>query len=116
MDLHGKVIVITGAAQGLSQKTAEILAGQGANLALVDVDHAKLQATIHLCAKASVKVKDYPADVTDEPGVEGLFSTIHRDFGGVDGLINNAGITSDALLVKAADGKVQKKNVACGLR
>ena len=43
MDLQGKVIVITGAAQGLGQKMAEIIAGQGAKLALVDVDHAKLQ-------------------------------------------------------------------------
>ena len=109
MDLQGKVIVITGAAQGLGQKMAEILAGQGATLALVDVDHAKLQATVKLCAKASAKVKDYPADVTDEPAVEGLFSCVHKDFGGVDGLINNAGITRDALLVKAAEGKVQRK-------
>ena len=47
--------------------------------------------------------------MTDEPAVEGLFSSVHKDFGSVDGLINNAGITSDALLVKAADGKVQTK-------
>ena len=38
-----------------------------------------------------------------------MFSGVHKDFGHVDGLINNAGITSDALLVKAADGKVQRK-------
>ncbi len=109
MDLQGKAIVITGAAQGLGQKMAEILAGQGANLALVDIDHAKLQTTVQLCAKFRVKVKDYPADVTDEQAVEGLFRSVYKDFGGVDGLINNAGITSDALLVKATDGKVQTK-------
>ncbi len=109
MDLAGKVIVITGAAQGLGQKMAEIIAGQGAKLALVDLDHAKLQNTVRLCTKLGGKVKDYPADVTDEPAVEALFSSVHKDFGSVDGLINNAGITSDALLVKAADGKVQRK-------
>ena len=109
MDLQGKVIVITGAAQGLGQKMAELIAGQGASLALVDVDHAKLQATVRLCTKGGGKAKDYPADVTDEPAVEGLFSSVNKDFGRVDGLINNAGITSDALLVKAADGKVQSK-------
>ncbi len=43
MDLQGKVIVITGAAQGLGQKMAEVIAGHGAKLALVDLDHAKLQ-------------------------------------------------------------------------
>ena len=109
MDLKGKVIVITGAAQGLGQKMAEMAAGQGADLALVDIDHAKLQNTVRLCAKAGVTVKDYPADVTDEPAVEALFGGVRKDFGGLDGLINNAGITSDALLVKAADGKVQAK-------
>ena len=67
------------------------------------------RTTVRLCAKAGGKVKDYPADVTDEPAVEALFNSVHKDFGSVDGLINNAGITSDALLVKAADGKVQRK-------
>jgi 3-oxoacyl-[acyl-carrier protein] reductase len=109
MDLQGKVIVITGAAQGLGQKMAEMIGTHGANLALVDVDHAKLQDTVRLCTKAGAKVKDYPADVTDEPAVESLFCNVRNDFGNVDGLVNNAGVTSDALLVKAADGKVQKK-------
>lgn len=109
MDLRGKTIVVTGAAQGLGQKMAEVLAGQGANLALVDLDRAKLQETVRLCAKAGGKTNDYPADVTDEPTVEALFVRIHKDLGSVDGLINNAGITSDGLLVKAADGKVLRK-------
>ncbi len=107
MDVQGKAIVITGAAQGLGQKMAEMLAGQGAALALVDLDHAKLQETVRLCSRG--KVKGFPADVTDEPAVETLFRRIHSDFGGVDGLINNAGVTSDALLVKVANGKVQRK-------
>lgn len=107
MDVQGKAIVITGAAQGLGQKMAEMLAGQGADLALVDLDHAKPQETVRLCSRG--KVKGFPADVTDEPAVETLFRRIHSDFGGVDGLINNAGVTSDALLVKAANGKVQRK-------
>ena len=55
MDVQGKVIVITGAAQGLGRKMAEILAGQGADLALVDLDHAKLQETVRLCSRAKSK-------------------------------------------------------------
>lgn len=109
MDLQGKVIVITGAAQGLGQKMAGIIAAHGAKLALVDVDHEKLQDAVRLCSGAGAEVKDYPADVTDEATVESLFSSIRKNLGSVDGLINNAGITSDALLVKAVDGKVQKK-------
>jgi 3-oxoacyl-[acyl-carrier protein] reductase len=109
MDLQGKVIAITGAARGLGQKMAELMATHGAKLALVDVDHEELQGTLRMCAKAGAKVKDYPTDVTNEPAVESLFSSVRKDFGSVDGLINNAGITSDALLVKVVDGKVLRK-------
>ena len=62
---------------------------------------------MRLCSRG--KVKGFPADVTDEPAVETLFRRLHSDFGFVDGLINNAGVTSDALLVKAANGTVQRK-------
>lgn len=109
MDLQGKTIVVTGAAQGLGQKMAEIVAKHGANLALIDLDHAKLQDTMQLCTKAGSKVKDYPADVTDESTIEAVFRRIHNDFGSVDGLINNAGVTGDALLVSVVNGKVQSK-------
>lgn len=109
MDLNDKTIVITGAAQGLGQTMAKMVAGQGARLALADLDHAKLQDTVRLCAKAGAKVKDYPTDVSEEAAVEALFDNVDKDFGGIDGLINNAGITSDGLLVKATDGKVQRK-------
>ena len=107
MDVQGKAIVITGAAQGLGQKMAEIMAGLGADLALVDLDYERLRDTVRLCARG--QVKDYPTDVTDEPAVEALFNSVQKDFGRVDGLINNAGVTSDALLVKAVGGKVQRK-------
>jgi 3-oxoacyl-[acyl-carrier protein] reductase len=97
MDPRGKSIVITGAAQGLGQKIAEVVVHQDANLALVDLDHKKLQDTIRLCSKAGDKAKNYPVDVSDESAVGTLFNSIHRDFASVDGVINNAGVTGDAL-------------------
>jgi len=109
MDLKDKVIVITGAAQGLGEKMAEALSAEGVNLALVDVDEANLKKTVDLCSKPGIKVKGYGADVADEQAVVTLFNDIDRDFGGVDGLINNAGITKDSLLVKVHDGKVVGK-------
>jgi 3-oxoacyl-[acyl-carrier protein] reductase len=84
MELQGKTIVITGAAQGLGQKMAEMAARQGANIALVDLDLSKLQDSVRLCSAAGGKVKDYPADVTDESAVEALFNSVHKDFGSVD--------------------------------
>jgi 3-oxoacyl-[acyl-carrier protein] reductase len=109
MDLHGKLIAITGAAQGLGRKMAEVMAAQGANLALLDLDHERLQDSVRLCLKAGAQVKDYPVDVTDEAAVETLFGRIVGDFGHIDALINNAGVTGDALLVKAMDRKVFRK-------
>jgi 3-oxoacyl-[acyl-carrier protein] reductase len=109
MQLKDKTIVITGAAQGLGLKMAETLAHRGARLALVDLDATKLQESEKLCAGAGVDAKSYPANVADEAAVESLFADIRRDFGSVDGLINNAGTNRDALLVKVKDGKVQGK-------
>jgi 3-oxoacyl-[acyl-carrier protein] reductase len=109
MELQGKTIVITGAARGLGQKMAEVIAQQGAALAVVDVDHESLRDTVRLCSAGGAKVKDYVADVTDEAAVEALFNSVHQDFGSVDGVVNNAGVTHDALLVKAQNGKVVSK-------
>jgi NAD(P)-dependent dehydrogenase (short-subunit alcohol dehydrogenase family) len=67
MDVQGKVIVISGVGQGLGQKMAEMLSGQGADLALVDLDHAKLRETVRFCSRG--KVQGFPADVTDERSV-----------------------------------------------
>ena len=69
MDLQGKTILVTGAARGLGQKMAELIANQGANLALADVDHEELKETVRLCSKDGNKVKDYAADVTQESSV-----------------------------------------------
>ena len=109
MDLKGKVIVITGAARGLGEKIAQALSAEGASLALVDVDEADLKKTVDLCSKPGIKVKGYGADVADEQAIVTLFNNIERDFGGIDGLINNAGITKDSLLVKVHEGKVVGK-------
>ena len=66
MDLQGKTILITGAARELGQKMVELIANQGANLALADVDHEELKETVRLCSKDGNKVKDYAADVTQK--------------------------------------------------
>ena len=109
MDLKGKTIVVTGAARGLGQKMAEAVARQGANLALVDLDESELQKTAGLCTDAGGKAKLYGANVAEEATVETLFANVRKDFGSIDGLINNAGTNRDALLVKVKDGKVGGK-------
>lgn len=109
MELKDKTIVIIGAACGLSAEMAREIAQRGANLALIDLDKTELDETVDTCFAAGIKDKGYCVNVTDGKAVEDLFSVIRSDFGNVDGLLNNAGITSDGLLVKAQNGKVSKK-------
>jgi 3-oxoacyl-[acyl-carrier protein] reductase len=108
MELQDKVIVITGAARGLGAAMAKRLAGRGAKLALVDLDADSIADTVAACEGAAA-VKAYGANVADEAQVVALFEQIVDDLGGLDGLVNNAGITRDALLVKYKDGEVVSK-------
>jgi 3-oxoacyl-[acyl-carrier protein] reductase len=105
MDLANKTIVITGAARGLGAAMAKRLAGHGANLALVDLKADDIAATAAACQEAGAKVKSYAANVAQEEDVVSLFDQVVADFGALHGLINNAGITRDALLVKYKEGQ-----------
>ncbi|ODN42861.1 SDR family oxidoreductase [Piscirickettsia litoralis] len=106
MDIQGKTIVITGAAQGLGQAMAIQLAKSGAALALVDLNESKLDETAALCEQAGGQATCLTANVASEQEVINLFQDIQSQCGPLHGLINNAGITRDALLVKAKNNKV----------
>jgi 3-oxoacyl-[acyl-carrier protein] reductase len=108
MELNNKVVVITGAARGLGAAMASRFASLGCRLALVDLDADSIAKTAAACESAPM-VKTYGANVASEPQVESLFEKIVADFGQLDGLVNNAGITRDALLVKFKDGELVSK-------
>jgi 3-oxoacyl-[acyl-carrier protein] reductase len=110
MDLKGKTIVITGGARGLGAAMALRLAKCGSRLALVDLDDDALSATADECASAgSPEVKTYKVNVANEQEVEALFDNVAGDFGELHGLVNNAGITRDALMLKYKDGEQVSK-------
>jgi len=98
--IRDKIFVITGAARGLGFAFAKDLAEAGARLALVDLNGEGLEKAASLLRELGAEVRCYAANVTLEDDVIALFDNVVRDFGGIDGLINNAGITRDALLVK----------------
>ena len=104
MDVAGKVIVITGAARGLGLAMAQYFNNTGARLALVDVAGV---AVVEAAAGMN-DAKGYQADVSDEASVISLFETIVNDFGRLDGLVNNAGILRDGLLIKEKDGNIDR--------
>ena len=109
MDLKGKVIAITGAGRGLGRAMALQFAARGAHLALVDMGAEALDESAALCREHGVEARGYVANVTDETAVTDTFARIAADFGGLDGLINNAGITRDGLFLKVKEGQVVAK-------
>ncbi len=106
MQLKGKVVAITGAGQGIGRSIAEMLAGDGANIALIDLKAEALAAAQEACEKLGVKARSYTANVADEAAVDATMAAIVKDFGRLDGLVNNAGITKDAMLIKVKDGEI----------
>jgi 3-oxoacyl-[acyl-carrier protein] reductase len=109
MDLNGKTIVITGAARGLGAAMARRLAPHRPVLALVDLKADELKATAAACEALGATVHTLGANVAKEADVIGLFDQIVAKSGAVHALVNNAGITRDALLVRFKDGKVESK-------
>lgn len=109
MNVKGKTIVITGGGRGLGRAMALAFAAKGTHLAIVGINDSVVRESVALCEQAGAQAKAYTADVSDESAVVDLFDRIVNDFQSLDGLINNAGITRDGLLVKAKAGKVIKK-------
>jgi 3-oxoacyl-[acyl-carrier protein] reductase len=108
MDLKDKVIVVTGAAQGLGRQFAVDVAAQGGKLALADRNPEQLEKTRQELASTGADVRSYELDVSKEAEVEGFYAQVVSDFGTLDGSINNAGVLRDSLLVKVKDGQLQK--------
>jgi len=109
MQLDQKLVVITGSGRGIGRAMALAFAQKHANLALLDLNQADLDHTRSLCEAQGVQAHTHLCNVASEEQVIATLDAVVRDFGRLDVMINNAGITKDALLVKAQDGKVTGK-------
>src|ERR1035438_6317467 len=106
MDVRSKTVVVTGAGRGIGRAIALQLARRGADIALFDLNAAELEETAALCAAEAVQARGYRVNVADESEVSAAMTRVATDFARLDGLVNNAGIVRDALLVKVKDGAV----------
>ncbi len=89
-----KLAVVTGAAQGIGRRTAEILAGAGYSLALLDLQSCS--STLAALRAVGCEAADFPGDLSDESVVEATAEAIRTRWNRVDVLVNNAGISSIA--------------------
>jgi 3-oxoacyl-[acyl-carrier protein] reductase len=109
VDVRGKTILVTGAGRGIGRSLARHFAGKGARLALLDLNAADVEATHAECAQIGAVARSYIADAANEDNVVEALDQVTVDFGRLDGLINNAGIVRDAMLVKVKEGRVVGK-------
>ena len=109
MDLKAKNIVVTGGGQGLGLAMALEFAKAGANLSLIDINEVPLKEAVSQCEALGVKATSYICNVSKEDEVIAVFDEIEKDHELIHGLINNAGILRDGLLIKVKDGEIQKR-------
>jgi rhamnulose-1-phosphate aldolase/alcohol dehydrogenase len=98
--LAGKVALVTGGAGGIGRATAERLIRDGACAVLADIDEERLCETDAELARRHSRdvVRSIPLDVTSEDAVTAAFDFAAREFGGLDILVSNAGISSSAAI------------------
>lgn len=93
LSLEGKVAVITGASSGIGLAAAELLSAYGAKVAVLDVNEERGKEAAENIVKAERVAKFYKCDVTSEKNCKEVAKQIKEDFGRVDVLYNNAGVT-----------------------
>jgi len=109
MQIQGSTVVVTGGGRGIGRDMARAFAARGANVALFDLNQTDLDETVRLCEAKGVTARGYVVNVTQEVAVVAGMDAVAADFGGVDVLVNNAGIVKDGLLIKVKDGAVTGK-------
>lgn len=102
-----KTAIITGASQGIGAALAKRLAEDGYNIALncypSENDRKNAEIVADECRSFGREVKIYEADVSRYDDCEKMVKAVKDDFGSIDGLINNAGITKDGLLARMSE-------------
>lgn len=104
--LEGKTALITGAARGIGKAIALKFAAEGANIAFTDlvIDQTGLQTEADIAA-LGVKAKGYASNAADFAQTEEVVKQIRDDFGTIDVLVNNAGITKDGIMLRMTEAQ-----------
>ena len=99
--MKGKVTIVTGGAQGIGRTIAEFLADQGSDIVIFDVLDGEAAAADLACQGGAGCL--FKVDVSDLAQVEQAVADRGQEMGGIDNLVNNAGITRDKLLLRMSE-------------
>jgi NADP-dependent 3-hydroxy acid dehydrogenase YdfG len=91
-NVNGKVILVTGSAQGLGAAICKTMAEDGAKVIATDVNESKLEKMVNEISGSGGNIKSYSMNVADEKNVEEVINKIIEEYGNIDAVINNAGI------------------------
>ena len=104
--LEGKVALITGASRGIGKGIALKFASEGADIAFTDLfDDENMAATVKEIEALGVRAKGYASNAADFAQTEEVVAKVKEDFGHIDVLVNNAGITKDGLMLKMSEAQ-----------
>jgi len=107
MKLENKVAIVTGSGSGIGRATALRLAKEGADIVVCDVNQAGIDETVQLVSAQGGKAVGIACNVAERANAQDIVSAALDQFGKLDILINNAGITRDALTVRIKDGETK---------
>lgn len=103
MDFKGKNVIITGATRGIGLSIAQSFAGQGANLAICATREDAVRGAQEKLSSFGVKIYGQAVDISQASQCEDFISAAVKELGGVDVLVNNAGITKDNLTIRMSE-------------
>ncbi|SEG54623.1 3-oxoacyl-ACP reductase FabG [Marinobacterium lutimaris] len=105
MRLQDKVCIVTGSANGIGLATARKFAGEGAVVIVCDLEIDQVEAARQELRADGGRVEGYRVDVSDRASVDAMVEAIKQRYGRIDVLVNNAGITRDASLLKMSEAQ-----------
>lgn len=107
--LEGQTVIITGASRGIGKGIAEVFAQEGANIAFTyRSSEEKAKQLEKELSTYGCKAKGYKSDASDFDAAQQLTSDVLEEFGSIDVLVNNAGITKDGLLMRMSEEDYDK--------